>query len=219
MRRANIENHEAEQLERLRAVDSFQSTRSPPPVPAGYHFSQEEISRFSDSDEDSPSLARAFSFARGARRRHAKAPNASLNCVRLMPSTDILNHITKDQENDEPKPTLARSVTNAAAQALAASESLKSPTLPRFQRSSSEIKEKKEPEDKQRYEDLKRRGMVPPWKLMRENRTKSREGSFLTAGTLRKSKEDRKTKPKRSNTVADPETVRSKRQGTIFFAT
>ena len=187
LRRANIEHYEAEQLERLRAAESFQPTRPAPPIPGSHddYLVEEEMSRFSDTDDESPSTSRVFSFARGASKRHVKNANGSLNRVRSIPSTDILDHLRRSQQKLESRPMLSRSVTIAAARALFASETLKSPSAPHFHHTWSDITEHASPEDKERYENFKHRGMVPPWKLMHENRKKSRQGSFAESGTLR----------------------------------
>lgn len=187
LRRANIETHEAAQLERLRAAESFQPSRPAPPIPGSHdnYLVYEEMSRFSDTDEDSPSLSRAFSFARGASKRHVKNANGPLNRVRLKPSTDMLDHISHNQQIAESRPMLSGSVTIAAARALFASETLKSPSAPHCYHPWSDITEDADLEDKKRYENFKRQGMIPPWKLMHENRKKSRQGSFVESGTLK----------------------------------
>ena len=217
IRRWNIEANEAAQLERYRAAESFQPTRPPPPIPKIPDDPQveEEISRFSDSDDDR-TLKRALSFTRGASKRYAKQPAASLNCVKEMPSTELLDQLAKDSKIDQSNRILLRSGSAAAATALAAAEKEKPQPFPQHRQSSWESDEVTLPVSKKKYEDLKRRGLVPVWRLMDENRGRSRQGSFLKAGTLRKAK-DLKKKPQRSNTIADPELMRPRRGGTQFF--
>ena len=187
LRRANIENYEAAQLERLRVAESFFPTRPAPPVPGSRndYIVPGDISQFSDSDDDGPSLGRAFSFARGASKRNVKPANASQNRVRRMPSTEILDHISKGQQRDESRPVPSRSVNIAATRALFASDMLKSPSSLRFCHRSSDIAASTNTEDRETYENFKGQGLVPPWKLMHENRKKSRQGSFVEGGTLR----------------------------------
>ena len=215
IRQLNIDSHEAAQLQRLEATDTFQPTRSPPPIPID-HARYEEVSRFSDSEDNAPDLERAFSFAQGSSKRHRRGRKASLNGLRILPSTDIIQHISEEPEDGEPKPKVSRSVSAAAAKAVAASERSKTSRMHRFWQSPSTHGEDTAFEIDDRYEEMKLRGLVPPWKLLRENRKKSREGKFLSAGTLRKSKQDER-EPKRSNTVADPEAAHAKRERAIFF--
>ena len=187
IRRLNIDSHEAAQLQRLEAIDTFQPTRPPPPIPVD-HARHENVSRFSDSDGDVPVLDRAFSFARGyPSKRHAKGRKASLNGLRVMKPTDVLHHISEESKDGESKPKVSRSVSAAAARALAASERLKSPRRQRICQSPSAHVQDTPFELDEQYEEMKLRGLVPPWKIMRENREKSREGKFLSSGTLRKS--------------------------------
>ncbi len=193
LRRANIENHEAARLERLRASKSFQPTRPAPPVPVirDSYFVDGDFSRFSDTDNDSPSIGRAFNFTRGASKRHARNANQSLNRVRPLPSMEILDHISQDQMRTELKPSLSRSVTLAAARALFASDTLKTPSTPPCRYPLSDVAEGAHPEDIEKYDNCKRRGMITPSKLMHENRKKSRQRSFLRSGTLRIPKDNK----------------------------
>jgi hypothetical protein len=217
LRRLKIESSEATQLERLRAPESFHPTRRPPPIPSspGFRTSHEGLSRFSDSDEDA--LERAFSFTRGASKRYVRHPTASLNCVGGMLSTEVLDHFATERESESPNRMGSRSASAAAASALASESVRQSPTH-QLHTYPSEAREYVTPLSKERYNDLKRRGLVPVWKMIKENRKKSTQNTFLKEGTLRRPAGDKKVKkPNRSNTVADPEAVRSKREGTIFF--
>ena len=187
LRRANIETYEAAQLERLRAAESFQPARPLPPIPISHDDCRvhEEMSHFSDTDEDSQSLSRAFRLARTASKRHVKIANGSLGRVRLMPSTEIIDNTRCNQQRADPRPMLSRSGTMAVARALFASETLKSPSSPHFYLPWSDVTRDVNLEDKEKYEKFKHGGMIPPWKLMHENRKKSRQGSFVKSCTLK----------------------------------
>ena len=133
-----------------------------------------------------------------------------------MQSTDILRRISEKPEEGESKPNVSRSASAAAARALGASERLTSPQPHRFWQSPPVHEEDALLVVDEKYEEFKLRGLLPPWKIMRENRKKSREGRFLSGATLRKTKDEKK-KPKRSNTVADTEAAQAKRDGATFL--
>jgi hypothetical protein len=58
------------------------------------------------------------------------------------------------------------------------------------------------------FKHRKKRGEVPPWRLMVENRKKSREGNFLRNGTLRRVTDEKKSFDERSP---------GKRKGVVYF--
>lgn len=207
------------QLERLRASESFIPTRSPPPTPVSLtnNVTVEEISYFSDSDGELSPFERVFSFKRGTTRRYVKSPNPGLNCVHENWSTESLEQVPEDQEATPPSRLISRSVTIAAARALAASERIRaSPTWPQSHPLVKETEQTQKMPRKDHKEKVQR-GISTPLSFMMGNRMRSRQGSFLKAGTVRKPKQDKK-KPQRSHTVADPEVLRLRRQGGIFFS-
>jgi hypothetical protein len=192
-RRQIIEEQEAARIDKFMSAGSFQPTRPAPLVPFSQPEieDQEETSRFSDSDSAArPSrLSRLFSFKRGKSRRFGRTRTLP---IIEEPSEDYFGQSSNIKRLEQ------KGAAAAASSAFATSNSMR--RLPENWPRRIELESDMMSSGTTEWECSKQKGLIPPWRLMSENRRKSIQGSFLKAGTLRKIIEGGK-RPKRRFTL------------------
>jgi hypothetical protein len=212
IRTETINNHG--QLELLIAANSFQPVRSPPPTPSNLAnaLANEERSYFSDSSDSNnsgPFSPRRLKFRRGSSKKAKNSPNLGLvNFTNDLTSVDSID-IAMGNADSKPlkQPRLPYVATPVSTRAPRPPKTiLKSSTWP--QTPSPRDHEFMKPMLVEEFEHRRKRGEVPPWRLMVANRKKSREGKFLRNGTLRRVTDEQKSSGERSP---------GKKNGAVYF--